>query len=64
MKKPGFFDVEERLARLNGFGDPLEAFSRSVDFEAFRPDRDKALAYADGSKALVHRLIRERPERV
>ncbi|MBO1329639.1 transposase, partial [Acetobacter suratthaniensis] len=50
MKQSGFFDVEERLARLSGLGDQLEAFSRTVDFEAFRPDLDKALAYCDGSK--------------
>ncbi len=50
MNQPGFFDVEERLARLSGLGDQLEAFSRTVDFEAFRPDLDKTLAYSDGSK--------------
>jgi len=50
MKQLGFFDVEERLARLSGLGEQLEAFSRAVDFEAFHPDLDKALAYADGSK--------------
>ena len=50
MKPAGFFDVDERLARLSGLGDQLEAFSRTVDFEAFRPDLDRALAYADGSK--------------
>ncbi|MCP1217340.1 transposase, partial [Acetobacter orientalis] len=50
MKQTGFFDVEERLARLSGLGDQLEAFSRTVDFEAFRPDLEKALAYSDGSK--------------
>uniref|UniRef100_UPI000495D0AD IS5/IS1182 family transposase n=1 Tax=Kozakia baliensis TaxID=153496 RepID=UPI000495D0AD len=50
MKQPGFFDVEERLSRLSGLGDQLEAFSRTVNFEAFRPDLDTALAYADGSK--------------
>jgi len=50
MKQVGFFDVEERLARLSGLGDQLEAFSRTVDFEAFRPDLEKALAYSDGSK--------------
>ncbi|KFL89467.1 Mobile element protein [Acetobacter malorum] len=50
MKQSGFFDVEERLARLSGLGDQLEAFSRTVDFEVFRPDLDKALAYSDGSK--------------
>ncbi|GAN69845.1 transposase [Acetobacter orleanensis NRIC 0473] len=50
MKQGGFFDVEERLARLSGLGDQLEAFSRTVDFEVFRPDLEKALAYSDGSK--------------
>ncbi|BCI65896.1 transposase [Acetobacter aceti] len=50
MKQAGFFDAEERLSRLSGLGDQLEAFSWTVDFEAFRPDLDKALAYADGSK--------------
>ncbi|WP_158093010.1 hypothetical protein [Gluconobacter sp. DsW_058] len=33
MKRLGFFDVEEQLARLSGLGDQLEAFSRTVDFE-------------------------------
>jgi len=50
MKQAGFFDVEERLARLSGLGDQLEAFSRTVDFDAFRPDLEKALAYSGGSK--------------
>ncbi|KXV41624.1 transposase [Gluconobacter japonicus] len=50
MKQPGFFDVEERLARLSGLDDQLEAFSRTVDFEVFRPDLEKALTYSDGSK--------------
>lgn len=44
MKQSGFFDVEERL------GDPIKAFSRTVDFEIFCPNLDKALAYTDGSK--------------
>ncbi|GBR48234.1 transposase [Neokomagataea tanensis NBRC 106556] len=47
MKRSGLFDVEERLS---GLSDQLEAFSRTVDFEVFRPELDKALAYADGSK--------------
>ncbi|WP_374195582.1 transposase, partial [Gluconobacter sp. P1D12_c] len=42
--------VTERLTRLSGLGDELEAFSRTVDFEVFRPDLEKALAYSDGSK--------------
>ncbi|GBR04660.1 hypothetical protein AOE01nite_19080 [Acetobacter oeni] len=50
MKQPGFFDVDERLARLSRPGDQLEAFSRTMDFDVFRPDLEKALAYSDGSK--------------
>ena len=50
MKQPGFFDVEERLARLSGPGAQLEAFSWTVDFEVFSLDLDKALAYSDESK--------------
>ena len=50
MKQSGFFDVEERPSRLSGLGDHLEAFSRTLDFEVFRPELDKALAYSDGSK--------------
>lgn len=43
-------DVEERLTRLSGIGDQLEAFSQTVDFEVFRPDLNRALAYSGGSK--------------
>ena len=50
MKQPGFFDVEERLARLSRLGDQLEAFSRTVDFELFPSDLDKSLVYSDGRK--------------
>jgi len=50
VDQPGFFDVDERLARLSDLGDQLEALFRAVDFEQFRPDVEKALAYADGSK--------------
>ena len=50
MKRSGFFDVEERLARLSWLGDQLEAFSQTVDFEVFRPDLNRAQAYSDGSK--------------
>ena len=50
MNQPDFFDVEERLARLRGLGDQLEAFFRTVDFKVFRPDLEKALAYSDGRK--------------
>lgn len=33
----GFFDESNRLNRLSRMGDPLEAISRVVDFEMFRP---------------------------
>jgi hypothetical protein len=44
----GFFDVDERLKRLSGLGDHLEAFSAAVDFETFRADLVAALGYSDG----------------
>ncbi len=50
MKQSGFSDVEERFAHLRGLSHQLAVFSRPVDFEVFRPDLDKALAYSDGSK--------------
>lgn len=43
MNQAGFFDVEERLARLSGLGDQLEAFSQTVGFEVFRPDLGSGL---------------------
>jgi IS5 family transposase len=48
--EPGFFDVDERLQRLTDFGDQLQAFAKVVDFEAFRPELTKALAYSDGAQ--------------
>lgn len=48
--QPGFFDMDERLKRLSDLGDQLEAFGRAVDFEIFRGDLVKALAYSDGSQ--------------
>lgn len=48
--QPGFFDFDERLKRLSDLGDQLEAFAGAVDFEIFRADLVKALAYSDGSQ--------------
>ena len=44
----GFFDVDERLQRLSDLGDQLLALAAAVDFEIFRPELKRALAYADG----------------
>ena len=46
---PGLFDVDDRLRRLSDLGDQLEAYGRVVDFEAFRPELEKALAYTSGA---------------
>jgi len=48
--QPGFFDIDERLKRLSDLGDQLEAFAGAVEFEIFRADLVKALAYSDGSQ--------------
>ena len=57
MNQTGFFDAEERLARLSGPVDQLEAFSRTVDFEVLHPDLEQALAYSDGSTGGGDRLL-------
>jgi transposase, IS5 family len=46
--RAGFFDVDERLKRLSDLGDQLLAFAAAVDFEIFRPELTRALAYSDG----------------
>jgi IS5 family transposase len=48
--QPGFFDMDERLKRLSGLGDHLEAFSAAVDFEMFRADLVAALGYSHGAQ--------------
>ena len=48
--EPGFFDVDERLRRASDLGDQLLAFTAAVDFDMFRPELTRALAYADGSQ--------------
>src|SRR5436305_216171 len=49
-EQPGFFEVDERLQRLTDLGDQLLAFAKVVDFETFRPELKKALAYSDGAQ--------------
>ena len=38
------------MKRLSEAGDPLEEMARVIDFEAFRPLLEEALAYSDGAK--------------
>ncbi len=49
--QPGFFDADERMKRLSGLGDHLEAFSRAVYFEMLRPDLVAALAIPRRARA-------------
>ena len=50
MRQGGLFGLSVQLKRLSDGGDPLEALGRVVDFEAFRPVLESALAYGDGSR--------------
>ena len=40
-KQSGFFDIQERTAKLTQMGDPLIALNAHVDWEAFRADLDR-----------------------
>jgi IS5 family transposase len=46
----GFFDVDDRLKRLSALGDQLLSFAGAVDFELFRAELLRALAYSDGAR--------------
>ena len=51
MRAPGFFDVEERFAKLDGLGDPLVKIAQVVDWEGFRPVLNGAFAKSRKSNA-------------
>jgi IS5 family transposase len=42
-KQKGFFDEDDRLAKLSKLGDSLERLNKSIDWEMFRPIIDAAL---------------------
>ena len=44
MRAPGFFDLEERFAKLDGLGDPLVKIVSAVSWEGFRAVLAKAFA--------------------
>ena len=46
----GFWDIDERYARLSEAGDPLEKLNSAVPWEVFRKPLAKALKRSDGSK--------------
>jgi transposase, IS5 family len=40
-RQPGFFDIEERTAKLSEMGDPLVGLNAQIDWEAFRRELDR-----------------------
>jgi IS5 family transposase len=48
--QPGFFDHQERLDLLERLGDPLPKLTRSVNWEAFRPELGKLYKQSDPRK--------------
>lgn len=51
MPQPGFFDLDERYAKLDGIGDPLVKIDVAVDWEGFRSLLVEALAKPRKSNA-------------
>ena len=41
MGQIGFFDLEERTAKLTQMGDPLVGLNAQIDWEAFRSDLNR-----------------------
>jgi transposase, IS5 family len=48
--RSGFFDIDERYAKLSEAGDPLERLIQVVDFEVFRHRLRSALNRSDRGK--------------
>ena len=48
--QPGFWDVDERYARLSEAGDPLEKLNSVVPWEVFRKPLAKALKRSNGAR--------------
>lgn len=51
MPQPGFFDLDETYAKLDGLGDPLLRLADLVRWEGFRPVLDEALTKPRKSNA-------------
>ena len=51
MRAPGFFDLEERFAKLDGLGNPLFKVAEVVCWEGFRAGLDTAFAKPRKSNA-------------
>lgn len=51
MIQPGFFDIENRLHKIDRNGDPLVRISAAVDWEIFRPELEEARSKTKKSNA-------------
>lgn len=51
MPQPGFFDLDDRFAKLDGIGDPLVKIKGAVDWEGFRAILEQAQAKPRKSSA-------------
>jgi transposase, IS5 family len=49
-RQAGLFDLEERLRELSAKGDDLERVNALVDFEAFRPELERAVPRSNRAK--------------
>jgi IS5 family transposase len=49
-RQAGLFDIEERLRELSAKGDDLERINALVDFEAFRPELERAVPQSDRAR--------------
>jgi IS5 family transposase len=47
MRQAGLFGLSAQLKRLSDGGDPLVTLVRVLDFKAFRPALETALAYTE-----------------
>ncbi len=50
VRQAGFFDVGERLRELPANGDDLERIAALLDFALFRPELERAVPRAGGTK--------------
>ena len=50
LEQAGFWDLDERYARLSEAGDPLEKLDALVPWEVFRGALARALKRSDGAK--------------
>jgi IS5 family transposase len=49
-RQAGLFDIEERLRELSAKGDDLERIKALVDYEAFRPELERAVPRSDRAR--------------